>query len=559
MIFKLNPNKLIYIIAGIFSPIVIYINRFLVPDQSFDTVNYHVFLGFKGLSNFFLPFNGREFYPSGLFSFSTFFDSINYVFINLVGYRIGNIGSLISYILIVIAVYKIVQLFDAQFFNKVKLKNIILFVSIVTVHELLFEVATYFVEGVSTALVLWGFLLLFTFYKKVIDKKNYSKIDLFKFLLGNILIGISVYGKQTNLMYLPACILVNTYIAWILFRVHYGSKKIFVHLLFLPNLALFGFVSIYGVINYLETKNPFFPFYNAIFKSEYYPPISFENRLFGGLNFPEKVLWPIVSFFQPERLGEVHDMFNDYKLNIYIILSVLILIFLKKVKTGKFEKLFILVFITSALFWSFMFGYVRYATALEIIGGLTLLLLVNKKVLFFNSKPAVILLLIFLIFQNIRIIKFNLTYDYSWRPTINNDWLVVKQQLPYLFAKEQSLPDEIAVELRAVDLTLNCSHPHTLYQTLSPLRGKPTLLIDNSASGGLTSTKQFQLKSQSMIDLKVGQRYGVIVPYFGLSANYEKCVNAIKQKGYTIAKEYNIDNFLGSTSTKLKIILGEIR
>jgi len=104
--------NVVALMLGLLIPLALFLNRFLIPDISFDSVNYHLYLGFKGVN---WQNNQFEFYPTGIHNFSTILDVPGYVLSEVFGYRLGSIGSLIFLYLSIYVVYKIFRLYKPKF------------------------------------------------------------------------------------------------------------------------------------------------------------------------------------------------------------------------------------------------------------------------------------------------------------------------------------------------------------------------------------------------------------------------------------------------------------
>ena len=105
--------------------------------------------------------------------------------------------------------------------------------------------------------------------------------------------GIILAFKLTNIVYvLPICLLV-------VFK-NLMKDRSFVSFL---KVSIFGAVlvlipaSVYLAFNYQCTDNPLFPYYNGIFKSEYFPIFNFKDLRWGGQNAFEKFLWIFLCSF----------------------------------------------------------------------------------------------------------------------------------------------------------------------------------------------------------------------------------------------------------------------
>lgn len=93
---------------GFLIPVLLTLGRIVTPDTSFDSINYHTFLGARGLNWF--QFSESEFYPLGYWSFFPGYDAINALGRIILGYRLGSSFSLLFQFGILFLLIKIYQL-----------------------------------------------------------------------------------------------------------------------------------------------------------------------------------------------------------------------------------------------------------------------------------------------------------------------------------------------------------------------------------------------------------------------------------------------------------------
>lgn len=546
----LNKKNKLILLGGLLIPLIIFLNRFLLPDLSFDSVNYHVLSGSR-FYDFWKYFN-IEFFPAGLHSFPPIFDYFGGILRSILGYRMGTITSLIFLYAIILLLFRLSQVF----INKKISSSFVLtlfFINIFVSLEIFFQLGTYFVDIIGAFFVLWSVYLYFLYLKK---KKN---IFLY---LSALLIGFSVAGKLTNLIYLIPLVIIaiyNEFRSSITFKQKIKFLLVFGLLIMLPIGTSF-------IRNTIQTGNPVFPFYNSIFKSKYYPEISFENNAFGGNTFVEKLFWPIVSISKHERLSEAHDLFNDFKLNLYFILLLPSLYFSFKIrrKDDLFYYLNLYLF-GSFMVWNFSFGYLRYAFVLEILSGFIVLIWVAKLLKRKSSvnKDRLLLLLIPLLFLlgylDKRAINVNLAYDLSWRKTLFYNRSEYVSEWKNLFVNKLDIVDMTGNNYP--DVFLNCSAPGLAFYPLSQFNGIPIVNIDNRASRDMTQNIFYNQELNSRILLKYNGRkqinFVTIVGNQGLTNQYQDCKSTLKLRNFIVKKEINSDNFLGYKGQKLVYIFGE--
>jgi hypothetical protein len=155
---------------------------------------------------------------------------------------------------------------------------------------------------------------------------------------------------------------------------------------FLSSALIFGF---WMYNTFKLTGNPIFPYWNAIFKSPYYPSENFRDMRW-SLDSISELMMPLIGFWGSSNLELVAF---DPRVTVTLLLGLVFV--LKRVfkPTGtKQNETFqnetqvadnivkgLLIFQISAVaLWSYLLFYARYAMPLEITLGVLLLILVNK-------------------------------------------------------------------------------------------------------------------------------------------------------------------------------------
>lgn len=160
--------------------------------------------------------------------------------------------------------------------------------------------------------------------------------------------------------------------------------------------GLAGFISggILGAIStgglwafylYLETGSPLFPFYNAVFQSPLYWLDNFSDNRFRPESLASALWYPVQLFLGQHPTAEVE--FRDPR---FLIISGLLVIYLARVSIGQRAKsddenaqadtfrFFMVFFLFSYAIWLTLWGIHRYATALELLSGIMMFLLVDR-------------------------------------------------------------------------------------------------------------------------------------------------------------------------------------
>jgi hypothetical protein len=544
--------------------IMLYINRFLIPETATDTMTYHLFNGERGAHNLLVPFLPNEFYPVGVMSLNPAYDTLNFFARSLIGYRLGTIISLLAMLGIIVVLYKLLSLVLKEQGKSFHAGWGLLLVNASIVLELYFQLATYFIDIVNAFLVLTLFYLIIRY---VVLKKSPPHLPtqaLFCLGLGSLLL-----FKFTNAaLVLPLILLV----LWNLYdkRRSLGLKQ------GLLLLGCFFFIIVplvpMAMQNYALARNPVYPFYNAIFGSPYYDKVNFNDNNFGGHTTAEKVFWPLVSANQQQRLAEPHHIYDDYKLITYWLVGLLAagLVSVKAIRIGRVSKVLIYYFLASIFLWGILFGINRYAAVSMTTGGLLIAVLfaaeyrvgrAARHILLIGGVVVCALLLV----ENIRIVRFNLKYDMSWRPSLFSNLQLHRQQMGSLFSNRLRVSSGQLTTIQGADLLLNCHANVAGPNLLLPGTGrKPALNIigDRLPHYAAMSEKNiYQQASKARLQpvLPVKTTYSwVAVVSSDLGPNQENCLRAIAKHKGQVTSLTSIDSFLGYQGVHLYLMSGTL-
>lgn len=541
---------ILYILPIFFIILFYYVNRFLIPDWSFDVINYHLFNGGRGIKNWLIPFNDLEFFPIGFHAYISLYDSIIYLFKEIVGYRLGTLQSLISYIVSIFFISKIISLYLKQYFSKLNLLKFFIFISIPISLEAIFEIASYYEDNLNSMVQIIAIYYFLKFLKLFFQKENNSKITKRCYFISSLFFGISLLGKTTSLIFVIPFIFISFFlylknrskISNIDLR-HYVISIIFTITPFL----------IYCTVFFLLSGNPIFPFYNHFFKSQFFID---QNYLFpfGPHGLLEIIQWPIFAFTKPERYGEIQSLFNDGKISLFFFFTLLLSITSFWIKNPKIRQLkYPLMFYFFCFFlWVVRFGYPRYGIAIEFLGGALTAILIEivfiKHIYIRNIFRVFFIVIMF--FLDYKILKFNLTYDYSARPTLISSKELHKQQLPYLFSKQNIYSEEIDKEIKNSDIILSYyegSKPVSGFYTVTSGKDKPLFYVKDSAIR-FGFTQKYLDKTNAVLNTKLNKntyKFFLICFEHDSKKNFDACHNEINSPEYKINKTYNINNFVG--------------
>lgn len=538
-----NNVKIINIVIicfGLLIPLLLFLNRFLIPDISFDSINYHLYLGFKGINE---ANNRYEFYPTGMHNFSTILDIPGYVLFKLFGYRLGSIVSLISTYLCIFFLYKTLVLYYKWSKCLEKWWFGILFVSSFLSFESFLQISTYYIDNEVAFLMMGSIYFLLRYGKYIILKDLY---------ISTIFASVFVLGKMTSWYILVPYFMYLIYVVQT--RKDYFLKKKFGTIVS-SIIIVIALVVPWLLKNYIETKNPVYPFYNGIFLSEYSnTKYNFSQIIFGGRNLIEKVFWGVTSIKNPVRLGEVHDLFTDYKINIYYVFGIFAFIW-ALFKKNNFIMIASGFYLIMFLCWSLTFGYLRYALILEYFGGLLIIYFFLE-----NKRPMKYILLIpvifILILQSKRVINLSLAYDISFRPGFYYNRISYPKEINNF--NNNLIKSKLDIK---ADVYLNCAIPGMTWYVLSEYNNLPVMNIDSRAYSDLTDNgKYIDTVSENIknaLKNKNKMSFVTIASKDGLENTYKDCVDNLRKRDFKITDEDEIDNFIGYKGQKLVYIFGE--
>ncbi len=329
--------------------ILVYILLFCICsffkcDYSFDTKNYHIYLQ----ENFFTDKINFDFFPGRTINSFLFplGDRINYIFRSLLGYRFGVICSLYALIVIFYQTKKILKIIYPKLSNiKISLLSIIPII-LYPVNEF---AGTYYIDNYS-CIILFQLVIIFLEEKDIFLEKSYL------YFVG-ILLGIGAAIKVSNI------ILGSIILFFILFNSNIKSiRKLNIKELFFAFILFIFPIAIYVIDNLIQTGSPIYPYYNTIFKSEYFGNINWKDPDFGIPNLLYSLIWPIVIAIKP-----LYGNNFNYVGLIWGYGYIVCVITALRMKKNNVWKLSILSIICSIIWAIFLMGYARYAIIIPIM------------------------------------------------------------------------------------------------------------------------------------------------------------------------------------------------
>ena len=340
------------------------------PDFSYDVRNYHIYLQENIKTdkiNFdFFTANAIQgfLFPLG--------DRMYYLFRTFLGYRLGTI---LSYYTIIVIYYQTKGIFK-HFFGEHKLIPICAILCFAS--SILRQwMGTYYIDSLSVVFLLE--IISQVLKGKVLkDRKNLFMVA----LTAGIAIGI----KVTNLLLL---IPIGIYVI-VRERKNFNKTKILD--IFLGIIIFCIPFLLYIIDNIIQTGSALFPYYNNLFKSQYFGNYSWKDHRFGIPSIVHAIIWPIYTSSIKLGYGD-NWIVADYIWAIgYIvnIISTIYCIVKKKMKSELFSINIISLSLTCI--WIIgLEGYMRYALIIPVMYSVIIgYIILNKtKNIRFNIAPFI--------------------------------------------------------------------------------------------------------------------------------------------------------------------------
>ena len=409
---------------------VIYAMRAAFPDTSFDVLDYRLISSERALRGF--PLMAGDFFPSR-FPFNPVPDMVTGISRHLLGYRLGTI---INYLVLLWA-GTILNRLIVPYVKRVWLRSLAVLLFLLTEH-VVFVINNYMVDLLALPLLLEAARLSFT--TRTSGHGNAT-------VRTALFLGASVAFKLTNLAFATPILLVHAYnVIRAQPRPKLARNGLLLSLAFAAPLVPFTlFIS-------RQTGNPVFPLYNKIFRSAYWPASDFvgvrwspvvDDPRWLNMSWWEQLLWPILLPFKLEHTaGDLGP--HAGRLSLCFIAA-----FIGLVLSAKDTAIRSLSFITlfGAILWSLISGMPRYATYLEVAGGVIVIYLlsqlysanrVSEKLRLFK-RGALALLLSVLVLQSATACFYVYHFEWGSRPSFFENPKAYMRDSKF-FLRDYSLP-----------------------------------------------------------------------------------------------------------------------
>lgn len=338
------------------------VHVFYPSEIRWDLANYHYY-------NAWAFIHGRLGYDIAPAMINTYFNPLldvpHYFMLNAWGD-----GSIVKFFqgsyygILVFVFYKIVRLFFD--FKKEPFALIITFIIGATGFSALCQLGTGSNEIQSSILILWGFYLICS---HISDTERRDSIWIWPGLIMGAALGL----KPTVITYCAAM-----GVSLILFM-----KPLNVSL---KEIVIFAFSGLAGflIVNgwwmwqlYSHFDNPFFPFLNKIFKSEYYDLINFrDTQYIDKTTWWQKLFLPLNLTFLSVKDGYMSEAgFFDWRYAAVYVIAIFMFVrwVYKSRKLSERHNLLLYVFLfVSYLIWVNLFSNIRYIIPTEMLSAIVL-------------------------------------------------------------------------------------------------------------------------------------------------------------------------------------------
>ncbi|WP_156820134.1 hypothetical protein [Synechococcus sp. PCC 7336] len=232
-----------------------------------------------------------------------------------------------------------------------------------------------------------------------------ARATLIKWLFCGLLIGIASGLKLTNLTFLipiPIVLFIQTYLSSRKTKIAFYLRQTLLPIAFLIFGFVLGFLCTSGLWMYFlysRYENPLFPYYNAIFKSEYFQPINLKYDRWIPDGFIEGIKYVWFWLVGKDEQTTWHWFpYRDAKWFLFwlllLFLAILKLFRLYRYSYGQsnlsenniaswrtdFSYFLVLYSAIGFTIWLYQFGYIRYLLPLDIIAGIVLFFIIEEIV-----------------------------------------------------------------------------------------------------------------------------------------------------------------------------------
>ena len=230
------------------------------------------------------------------------------------------------------------------------------------------ELGTCFIESWTAPLIIYGVYFLFSAYKE-------SALSMTRTAMAGALFGLAVGLKMTNGLFAVSGFLM---LAALLYR--RGLRvSVLAGFYFLAGCGVGFFLTAWwNWYLWLEWGSPVFPFYNAIFKSEFADFTNFKDNRFRFSSFQDLLTFMVQAAWSATKTAEIP--FADARFLFVTMLMPAAILCKPAMRLNRQLAAFMLFMASSFLLWVLMFSIQRYLVPFELLLGLLVWILVVRIV-----------------------------------------------------------------------------------------------------------------------------------------------------------------------------------
>jgi riboflavin transporter FmnP len=350
---KSNESSLPLWLIAVLPLVFVYAMRVVFPDTSFDVMNYRLLHAERSLVGFlYLP---GDFFPTPA-PYNPAPDMVTGLFRHALGYRLGTIANLLA----MIWTARITDRLLRPLLENAWLRAVGVMLAVMAEH-LLFEINNYMADLLALPLLLEATYLALHHMESRNRRRNLLCIAL--------LLGMAVAFKLTNAGVALPIVLLCVYRELKVRSTSFSQRTKQIGLTAVLSAIAFILPLVpFSAYLYRETGSIVFPIFNGAFKSAYWPPNNVWDPRWGPKGLWEKLVWPILISFRPDRLSELSVYSGKISLGFVVALGGFLL-----VRRDRYLREIFFLVVAAAVLWSVSTGYIRYALYLEVMAAIAAL------------------------------------------------------------------------------------------------------------------------------------------------------------------------------------------
>ena len=514
---------------------LVYAMRVAFPDGGYDQLNYHLLSGERGLRG--VPFTAADFFPAP-FQFNPAPEMITGLTRYVVGYRLGTIVNYFAMLWAGSVLYKLLGHYSGK--DWLRCLGVLL---ILLTEQPLFEINNYMIDLLAVPLLLEATLII---VDHRVERRDLIRVAFF--------LGASVTLKLTNLAVVVPLVLVYAY------KLNLHKRAVALKDAAAFVVTFLAPVVPFSLFMYLQTGSPVFPFYNKIFRSPFWPLINWSDVRWGPKSLWETFVWPIIITFTPERTSEL--AVYSGRLSLVFIAVIVCLLLRPPAQT----RTLCIVVLAGLVLWTLTTGYVRYATYMELLGGVVMLTIFCHLARFQSSLRQVLIAIpwIILLAQSFIAVRHVYRYEWSMRPTVfhapeaflkeSRNLFTDRSFLKFVPERERKLFDDVDVWVESnfitngVETLLKPDAPIILvcfpyyFETPAGLEKFARAVNDASSKKiySLAFTKDLSpsLDMLSFRGLEMGKFTAVSIPFYSTNNRFDMVLIEILPPGKGLRREF---------------------